>query len=110
MLDAFTKKRIEKILSEYVEQRIPKHIRNQLRLNYKFRGNNVTLFEERPAFMSDQWVQIDIAQFRLEERKWKVYWRDSKEKWHFVDDIIPDEDFEKQLKIVDEDQGGLFWG
>jgi len=110
MLDAFTKKRIEKILSDYIDKKVPKDVRNQIKLNYKFRGNNVTLIEERPAFMSDQWVEIDIAQFRLEQSKWKVYWRDSKNKWHFVDDITPDEDFGKQLKIVDEDNRGMFWG
>lgn len=79
-------------------------------MNYKIRGNNVTLIEERPGFMSDKWVQLDIAQFRLDENKWKVYWRDSKEKWHFVDEILPDEDFEIQLEIVDKDNRGLFWG
>lgn len=110
MLDTFTKKKIEKLLSDYTEKKVPKHIRNQVRLNYKFRGNNVTLFEERPAFRSEQWVELDVAQFRLEENKWKVYWRDSKNKWHFVDDIIPDENFEKQLRIVDQDNRGLFWG
>ena len=110
MLDAFTKKRIEKLLSDFIEEKVPKHIRNQVRFNYKFRGNNVTLVEERPAFKSDQWVELDIAQFRLEQNKWKVYWKDSKNKWHFVEDIKPDEDFEKQLKIVDEDNRGMFWG
>ncbi|MFC5402958.1 DUF3024 domain-containing protein [Cohnella soli] len=110
MLDAFTKRRLEKLLSDYVEQKVPKHIRNQMRLNYKFRGNNITLIEERPAFMSDEWIELDIAQFRLDQNKWKVYWRDSKNKWHFVEDIIPIEDFEKQLKIVDEDNRGIFWG
>ncbi|WP_068783338.1 DUF3024 domain-containing protein [Paenibacillus phocaensis] len=110
MLDAFTKKKIEKLLSDYTEQKVPKHLRNQVRLNYKFRGNSVTLFEERPAFQSEGWVELDVAQFRFEENKWKVYWRDSKNKWHFVDDIIPDENFEKQLRIVDQDNRGLFWG
>jgi hypothetical protein len=110
LLDAFTKKRIEKIMNEYVETRIPKHLRDKMKLSYKIRGSNVTLIEERPAFMSDQWVQLDIAQFRLDRNKWKIYWRDSKNKWHFVDDFVPDEDFEKQLKIVDEDHRGMFWG
>lgn len=110
MLDPFTKRRIDKILSKYIDDKIPKHIRNQLRLNYKFRGNNVTLFEERPAFRSDKWVEIAVAQFRLMEGKWKVYWRDSKNKWHFVEDIAPVEDFEMQLDIVDKDIRGVFWG
>lgn len=78
MLDSFTKKRIEKILSTYIEAKIPKHVRNQIRLNYKFRGNSVTLNEERPAYMSEVWVELPIAQFRFEENKWKIYWRDSK--------------------------------
>lgn len=110
MLDAFTKKRIEKLMSDYTEQKVPINVRNQVRLNFKFRGNNVTIIEERLAFKSDQWVELDIAQFRLEQNKRKVYWRDSKNKWHFVEDITPDEDFEKQLKIVDKDNRGMFWG
>ncbi|AEI40594.1 DUF3024 domain-containing protein [Paenibacillus mucilaginosus] len=109
-LDAFTKRRIEKIMEAYIESKVPENIRIQIRMNYKIRGNNVTLIEERPAFRSDHWVQHDIAQFRLEDTKWKVYWRDSKNKWHFVDDIIPSDDFEKQLEIVDNDNRGLFWG
>ncbi|MGG4108834.1 DUF3024 domain-containing protein [Paenibacillus lautus] len=109
-MDDFTKKRIIKIMDNYTRDKIPKHLQNQLKLNYKIRGNNITLIEERPAFKSDQWVQLDIAQFRLDQEKWKVYWKDSKGKWHFVDDIQPDEDFEKQLSIVEDDNRGMFWG
>ncbi|RKN72370.1 DUF3024 domain-containing protein [Paenibacillus ginsengarvi] len=109
LLDPFTKKRVEKIMSEYVEQKVPKQVRDQVKLNYKFRGDHVTLFQERPAFKSDQWVQLEVAQFRMEQNRWSVHWKDSKGKWHFVEDIVPDENFEKQLKIVDEDQRGLFW-
>lgn len=108
MLDEFTKKRIDKILSDYIEEKVPKHIRNQVKLKYKFRAKSVTLIEERIGYKSDQWVESPIAQFRLEQNKWKVYWRDSKNKWHFVEDITPEEDFEKQLKTVDKD--GVFWG
>ncbi|RXZ77440.1 DUF3024 domain-containing protein [Paenibacillaceae bacterium] len=109
-LDAFTKKRIGKILDQYVESKVPKQFRTQMRMNYKVRGNNVTLFEERPAFQSNEWVQFDIAQFRFVDSKWKVYWRDSKDKWHLVEDIIASEDFDKQLRAVDNDNRGIFWG
>lgn len=110
MLDPFTRKRIEKIMNQYIDEKVPKHIRDQIRLNYKIRGNNVTLVEERPAFMSKEWVELDIAQFRLESGQWKVYWRDSKKKWHWVDDITPVGNFETQLMIVEEDTRGMFWG
>lgn len=110
MLDALTKRRVEKVMDEFTEKKVPKHIRNQMRLSYRIRGNSVTLIEERPAFMSDQWVQLNVAQFRLDQNKWKIYWQDSKNKWHFVDDYAPDADFEKQLRIVDQDNRGIFWG
>jgi hypothetical protein len=109
MLDSFTKKRIEKILSTYIEAKVPKQFSNQIKLNYKFRGNSVTLNEERPAYMNDGWIELPIAQFRFEEYRWKIYWRDSKKKWHFVDDFPPQDDFEKQLEIVDTDSRGMFW-
>lgn len=35
----------------------------------------MTLIEERQAFQSDQWVQMPVAQFRLDEKTWKVYCR-----------------------------------
>jgi hypothetical protein len=110
MLDLFTRRRIEKIMDEFTEKNVPRDIRNQIKLSYKIRGDSVTLIEERPAFRSDRWVQLNIAQFRLDQKKWKIYWQDSKDKWHFVDDYSPDEDFEKQLRIVDQDDRGMFWG
>ena len=66
--------------------------------------------EERPAFQSEEWVKIPIAQFRLRGGRWKVYWQDSKDNWHYVHQIEPSEDFEKQLRLVEEDQSGMFWG
>ncbi|MFD2115215.1 DUF3024 domain-containing protein [Paenibacillus yanchengensis] len=109
-MDDFTKKRIIKVMGNYTENKIPEHIRNQVRMNYKMRGNNVTLVEERPAFRSDEWVEINIAQFRLTEGMWNVYWNDSKGKWHYVEEIEPAEDFEQQLKKVDQNNTGIFWG
>ncbi len=109
-MDDFTKTRILRIMEKYTESKIPKHLRNQIRMTFKIRGNSVTLLEERPAYIGDGWTQYDIAQFRLDQSKWKVYWRDSKDKWHLVEDIKADEDFEKQLMIVDKDNRGLFWG
>ncbi len=109
-MDNFTSKRINKIMEKYIQNAVPEHVKNQIKISYKIRGNHVTLIEERQGFKSDQWVQLPVAQFRLDENEWKIYWQDSKGKWHFIDDIEPDEDFEKQLKIVDEGHNGLFWG
>ncbi|MDQ0721948.1 hypothetical protein QF049_003209 [Paenibacillus sp. W4I10] len=109
-MDDFTKKRIQKIMDHYTKNAVPEHVKSQIKISYKIRGKNVTLMEERQAFQSDQWVQMPVAQFRLDEKKWKVYWQDSKGKWHFIDDIEPNENFETQLKIVEQGHNGMFWG
>ncbi|CAH1203009.1 DUF3024 domain-containing protein [Paenibacillus sp. JJ-223] len=109
-MDDFTKKRIMKIMDKYTQNAAPEHVKNQIKISYKIRGNQVTLIEERQGYKIDQWVQMPVAQFRLDENEWEIYWQDSKGKWHFIDDIEPNEDFEKQLKIVDEGHNGLFWG
>lgn len=106
MLDAFTKKRIEKILEKYIEQRIPEHLKGEIQIHYKFRGNTVTLSQERTGYMGRRF-EYPIAQLRLEETYWKVYWQDSKKRWHFMDDIEPDKHFEKQLKEIDNND--IFW-
>jgi hypothetical protein len=54
-------------------------------------------------------VQRAIAQFRLDQDQWKIYWQDSKDKWHFVDDYMADENFENQLAIVENNERGMFW-
>ncbi|TJY43860.1 DUF3024 domain-containing protein [Cohnella pontilimi] len=106
MLDPFTKKRIEKILENYIDKKIPANLKEEFQIHYKFRGNTVTLTQERSGYMGGRF-EYPIAQLRLEETHWKVYWQDSKNKWHFVDDINPDRDFEKQIKEIDGN--GIFW-
>jgi len=107
--DPFTKKRLEKILDDYIERKIPKELKEEYKIIYKFRGNTITLSQDRPSYRPGQRVELPIAQFRYEDSNWKVYWKDSKEKWHFVDDIKPIEDFEKQLKTIDKNEFGYFW-
>lgn len=49
MLDSFTKKRIEKIVDNYKDKKIPNHLKHEIQIKYKFRGNTVTLSQEKPA-------------------------------------------------------------
>jgi hypothetical protein len=107
--DPFTKKRLEKILDDYIERKIQKELKDEYKIIYKFRGNTVTLWQDRPSYRPGQRVELPIAQFRFEDNKWKVFWKDSKDKWHFVDDIKPIEDFEKQLRTIDKNEFGYFW-
>lgn len=101
---------MKKFLDNYIERKIPKHLKEEFQIRYKFRGNTLTLSQERPSYMPGRRVELPVAQFRFQNNSWKVYWKDSKDRWHFVDDIKPEENFEKQLMIVDSDNNGIFWG
>ncbi|MEK3885775.1 DUF3024 domain-containing protein [Paenibacillus sp. PL2-23] len=107
--DTFSKKRLEKILNNYIEEKIPDHLKMEIKILYKFRGNTITLTQERPSYRPGQRVELPIAQFRYIDNKWSVYWKDSKDKWHFVENIKPIEDFEKQLKSIDKKEYGYMW-
>lgn len=107
--DAFTKKRLEKILDNYIEKKIPEDLKAEYKIIYKFRGETITLSQDRPSYRPGQRVELPIAQFRYIYGKWEVYWKDSKNKWHFVEDIKPIEDFEKQLKTIDKNEYGYMW-
>lgn len=58
----------------------------------------MTLNEERPCFKSDKLVQLNITQFRLDQEEWKVFWQDSKDKWHDVENIKPNKDFDSNWR------------
>ena len=104
---------VESSLVSFIEQRVPPHVRDKVRLSYRFRGNFVTLYEDRPYFRKPgEWVKIPIAQFRFdpEQRDWTLYYRDRNSRWHKYFDLGPNDDFEVLLEEVNEDPTGIFWG
>ncbi len=112
-LPAVEKKLVEQTLSQYCEKKIPLHVRDKVRLNYRFRGNSVTLFEERPAFnIPDKWVDISVAQFRYEPLKklWTLYCADRNSRWHKYYEVDPAKSLQTLLDEVEEDPTGIFWG
>ena len=104
---------IESTLISYIEQRIPAHVRDKVRLSYRFRGNTITLFEHRPVFNKQgEWTNSAVAQFRYNPsgNKWTLYCADRNSRWHKYYDLEPAEDFDLLLQEVDEDPTGIFWG
>lgn len=112
-LPEFTKKLIEKKLRDYCAKKVPSHVKDQYRLDFKSRGNSVTLYEERPYFMDpSEWVDIVIAQFRYDSKtqKWTLYCADRNSKWHEYLDLDPTKNFDVLLDEVEDDPTGIFWG
>jgi len=112
-LPEFTRKLVETRLSIYCENRIPVTVRNKVRLAFKIRGNNVTLYETRPYFMDPSvWTESPIAQFRFDDetKRWNLYCCDRNSKWYLYSEIDSSANFDDLLKEVDRDPTGIFWG
>ena len=104
---------VEHRLTQYCEDRIPDHARQQVRMSFRIRGDNVTLLEQRPAFMDPAtWVDIPVAQFRFcpEDSQWMLYCPDRNSRWHEYYDVAPTEALDDLLREVDDDPTGIFWG
>ncbi len=112
-LSEFEKAIVKKKLDPYCRRRVPPRARDEVRLKYSFRGDSVTLYEERPTFFDvSDWVKIPIAQFRFDSinRSWALYWPDRNSRWHEYDDIMPSDDLDTLLDEVEADPTGVFWG
>jgi hypothetical protein len=104
---------VERRLEQYCRERFPERVRDQLRLSYRIRGNNVTLVEGRPGLLNpEKWSDMAVAQFRFRpaDSKWLLYWADRNSRWHEYDDVEPSDDLDDLLREVDRDPTGIFWG
>jgi hypothetical protein len=112
-LSEFTRKLIEVKLTEYCLKKIPEHIRDEIKLIFKIRGNNVTLFETRPFYQDPSiWTENPVAQLRYDEpsNKWFLYYPDRNSRWHPYSRISPTANLDTILKAIDRDPTGIFWG
>jgi hypothetical protein len=104
---------VEVRLSKYCLDRIPPHIRSEIRLTHTIRGNSVTLIEERPFYLDrSRWTRSPVAQFRYdpETQKWNLRCRDRNGRWHLYSRLAPNKNFEALLREVNADPTGIFWG
>ena len=68
-LSELTKKRAEKALAAYCKAKVPAYLKDEVRVDFKYRGNSVILFEKQPAFnRPNTWVDIVAAQFLFDTK------------------------------------------
>jgi hypothetical protein len=64
-MNELDKKRITKIVGVFCENRIPPHVRNEIKLIFKIRGNDVNIIESRPHWQNKNiWTEMLIAKIR----------------------------------------------
>ena len=105
---------VERKVDEFCRRRVPEHAQDQVKLSYKFRGNSVTIFENRAPWREGmkERTSMAIAQMRYDGKtgNWTLYCADRNDKWHEYCDIEPTKNIDKLLKEIDEDPTGIFWG
>ncbi len=107
------KHQVDAALRAFCERRVPPHIREQVRLSYAFRGNSVTLYEDRVRLNDHtQWTHMPIAQFRQDVRSgaWALFCADRNDRWHLYETCAPSRRIETLLEEVDRDPTGIFFG
>lgn len=112
-LPPLTRQAIDARLNRYCEERIPEHVRDQIRLLFKVRGLSVTLYESRPLWNDpSQWADQKIAQFRydLETGAWTLYCADRNGRWHRYTQQAPSKELDDLLQEIERDSTGIFWG
>jgi len=113
-LPMFTKKLADQKIKKFCDNRVSPHVRNKLRLAHKFRGNSVTIYEERAPWREDmkEWTSLSVAQIRYNGKtgKWSLYCADRNSKWHEYYGLEPTQDLDIILNEIDKDPTGIFWG
>ena len=112
-LSEFEIKRIDKLFSEYCEQRVPPELHHQIKIEYRVRANEVTLFESRPVWDDHaKWISGKVARFQKdsETETWFLYWADRNGKWRAYQPLPSQRDIQKLLSEVEKNDNGAFWG
>lgn len=112
-LSEFEKKRVEKLLTAYCESRIPPELRDRIRIEYRIRGNEVSLFESRPPWRGGgEWISTKVARFKKDPKTetWQLFWADRNSRWRPYPPLPYHRDIEKLLQEVEKNETGAFWG
>lgn len=107
-------KRCEKIVGAFVERRRPPgHLRAQVDLAFRIRGQSVEIFEIRPAWNdATRTIEHAVAKatYQRNKRIWKLYWQRADLKWHGYEPVPEVESLEQFVAVVGEDAYGCFFG
>lgn len=113
-LSEFEIKKCEKLVGEFIEKRRPPpHIRKELDLGYRVKGQSVEIFEIRPLWREpDKKIEEAVAKttYVKSRKTWNVYWQRADLKWHRYDPNPEVGSLEEFLEIVDRDEYACFFG
>lgn len=113
-LNDIERKRVENIVGAYIQKHRPApHIRPQLDIGFRLKGQSVQIFEIRPVWKEPEKKMehpVAKATFIRSRALWKIFWMRADVKWHSYEPLPVVGSIEKFLAAVDEDKHACFWG
>jgi len=113
-LSEFETKKYEKLVSAFVEKRRPPaHIRNELDLGFRIKGQSIEIFEIRQMWDNpNEKIEEPVAKttYVKTQNTWKVFWQRADLKWHRYDPVPEVSSLDEFLEIVDRDDYACFFG
>jgi hypothetical protein len=105
--------RVKKRLAAFCD-RVPPHARDQVWYDWRVRGNQVTVSEQRPAWNGPP-GEITIHEFARflydpESNCWMLKWRDRNGRFHPYEGFEKVRSFDRVVDEVDADPTHIFFG
>lgn len=102
-------------VQRWAGRRIPKHVRDQIRIELEITDRTITILECRPPWhpdMGDEWTRFPIARLRYTKTRgeWSLYWRDRNLTFHEYELAEPSSDIDVLLGEIESDPTSIFWG
>ncbi len=99
----------------WCEQRVPAHVRDQVKVECDAGLRHLTIVECRPPWRKDagaEWIRFPIARLRHTKAtgQWSLYWRDRHLRFHAYDRTVPSPHIDDLLQEIDRDPTAIFWG
>ena len=76
----------------FCQEKIPDHLRSQIKVFYEVRGYDVKIIESRPDFMRNhEWTETPIARLKYDPDTfvWQLYWMRASGKWEKYAELKP---------------------
>jgi hypothetical protein len=105
--------RIKKIVGGFCEEKIPDHLRNQIKVYHEVRGYAVKIIESRPDFMRNyEWTESSIARLKYDPDtlEWQLYWMRASGKWQKYAEFKPTNNLQSLVDEIAHDPHRVFWG
>ncbi len=99
-------------IKHFCEERLPRRVRDKVRLEVTVHGRYVDVDERRPPWTGvSEWTSSAIARLRYDgDGLWTLYFGDRYGGWTLYFDLDPKQPIDVLIHELDEDPTGVCWG